>query len=88
MPPNHVLEDERYEALDSAIANNSQALAIAVSFRDYPKGLRKYTIAPNYMDTLLPETQETRIVERLLDLAAERERPDGRAREHSLTFPR
>src|SRR5262245_41748624 len=69
--PNRVLDDATYEALNAALGNNEQALQIAISFTNYPKGLRRYVLPPNPLDTLLPEAQETRAIYRLLDLASE-----------------
>ena len=77
-PPNHDLDDPTYDAIDRALASNAQALAIALTFNEYPKGLRRYTLPPVTIDVRLPEAQQTRYVFRLLDLAAERAARDGR----------
>src|SRR5262245_8705462 len=72
VPPNHVLDDEGADALDAAMAGNDVALAIARSFKDYPRGLRRYAITPDFIGTLLPALQETREVVAVLDAEAER----------------
>ena len=76
--PNHVLADDTYDALDAALTANAEALVIARRFGDLPRGVRRYTLAPNPLDTKLTEVQDTRLVCRLLDLAAERAGRDGR----------
>lgn len=78
VPPNHVLADDTYDAIDEILAANTEALAIARKFADYPRGLRRYALAPNPIDTRLPDTNNMRLVFRLLDLAAERAGRDGR----------
>jgi hypothetical protein len=78
VPPNCVLDDATYDALDAALVANADAVAVARRFEDYPRGLRRYALARNPIDTRLPEAQETRRVVRLLDLAAERSGRDGR----------
>ena len=78
VPPNHVLDDEAAAALDAAMLGNNAALAIARSFKDYPRGLRRYPITPDWIGTLLPGLQETRWVVAMLDTEAERLCRDGR----------
>ncbi len=76
--PNHVLEGERYDAIDSAISSNPQALFIAISFRDYPKGLRHYVLPPVVINVDFLDVNELRAIVFLLDLASERYGRDGR----------
>jgi glycerophosphoryl diester phosphodiesterase len=78
VPPNHVLDDDTYEALGRAVEDNRTALEIARSFADRPKGLRRYVLPPIPFDVRLPDVQETRGIVLLLDLAAERAGRDGR----------
>jgi hypothetical protein len=78
VPPNHVLDDEGAAGLDAAMSGNNAALAIARSFKDYPRGLRRYTITPDFIGTLLPGVQETREVVAMLDAESERLCRDGR----------
>jgi hypothetical protein len=77
-PPNRTLDDDTYEAIESALAKNGPALAIARSFAEHPRGLRRYTLPPVVFNLPLPDVQETRVVYRLLDLAAEKAGRDGR----------
>jgi hypothetical protein len=76
--PNHVLDNDTYEVLEGILASNAEAVAVAREFNEHPKGMRRYTLAPNPFDTLMPEVQDTRLACRLLDLAAERAGRDGR----------
>jgi hypothetical protein len=78
IPPNRRLDDEAADALDRALDGNDAALAIARSFRDYPRGLRQYAYSPDFIGTLTPGLQESRSVAALLDAAAERSCRDGR----------
>jgi hypothetical protein len=78
VPPNHRLDDEGAAALDRALDGNGAAVAVARSFRDYPRGLRRYTITPDVIGTLTPDLQETRTVARALDLEAEWLTREGR----------
>jgi glycerophosphoryl diester phosphodiesterase len=78
VPPNYVLDDDTYEALDRTVADSRAALAVALEFADRPKGLRRYDLPLIPFTTPLPDVQETRGVVVLLDLAAEREGRDGR----------
>ena len=47
VPPNHVLDDEGAAAIDAAMEGNDVPLAIARSFKDYPRGQTRYTITPD-----------------------------------------
>jgi hypothetical protein len=78
MPPNRALDDEGAAALDRALDGNDAALAIARSFKDRPRGLRRYAYTPDFIGTLVPELQETRQVVAMLDAEAERLTRDGR----------
>src|SRR5262245_58294842 len=62
VPPNHVRDEEGAAGLDASFVGNDAALAIAQSFKDYPRGLRRYTISPDFIGTLLLGLQETREV--------------------------
>ena len=78
IPPGFVLDDDTYNAIDEILAANAEALTVARRFADYPRGLRRYAITPNVLDTKFHDLQETRAACRLLDLAAERAGRDGR----------
>jgi hypothetical protein len=78
VPPNRVLDDEGAAAIDQALKGNDAALAIAWSFKDYPRGLRRYTYSPDFIGTLLPDVQYTRELVAMLDAEAERLTRDGR----------
>ena len=76
--PNRVLDDETYDAIDRALANNGEALAIARRFGDYPRGLRHRPWPGTQSTQCCRAAQETRYVYWLLDLAAEHEGRNGR----------
>jgi hypothetical protein len=78
LPPNQVLDEEGAVAIDLALDGNGAALAIARSFKDYPRGLRRYSYSPDFIGTLVPDLQETRQVAAILDAEAERLSRDGR----------
>ena len=78
VPPNRRLDDEGALAIDRALEGQAAALAIARSFRDYPRGLRRYRIRPDVIGTLLPDVQEHRTAVQILNLEAERLARDGR----------
>jgi hypothetical protein len=78
LPPNQVLDEEGAAALDRALDGNDVALAVARSFKDHPRGLRRYTYSPDFIGTLLPDLQETRQVVVMLEAEAERLSRDGR----------
>jgi hypothetical protein len=72
VPPNRRLDDEGALAIDRALDGHDAALAVARSFKDYPRGLRRYQISPDVIGTLLPEVQEHRTAAQILKLEAER----------------
>jgi hypothetical protein len=78
VPPNQLYDDEAYDAIDEIVTDDRAALAVALRFADYPRGLRRYALTPNPFGIKLPELDETRGLVRLLDLAAERYARDGR----------
>lgn len=78
VPLNHRLDDEGAVAVDRALDGQDAALAVARSFKDYPRGLRRYRISPDVIGTLLPEVQEHRTAVLILRLEAERLSRDGR----------
>jgi hypothetical protein len=78
VPPNRTLDTEGAAALDRATDKNAAALGIARSFKDPPRGLRRYAITADVIGTLLPGLQETRWVAAMLDAEAERLSRDGR----------
>jgi hypothetical protein len=78
VPPNHQVDDEGARVIDRALDGNDAALAIARSFKDYPRGLRRYRLTPDVFGTLLPEVQEHRTATLMLSLEAERLAYDGR----------
>jgi hypothetical protein len=75
---NRRLDAEGIAAVDQALTGNDAALAVARSFRNYPRGLRRYQITPDVIGTLLPDVQESRQIAMVLDLEAERLSIDGR----------
>ncbi|MBO0700976.1 MAG: hypothetical protein J2P46_21455 [Zavarzinella sp.] len=78
LPPNRALDDQGATAIDHAMEGNDAALAIARSFKDYPRGLRRYSYTPDFIGTKLPGLQETRQIVAMLDVEAERLSRDGR----------
>ena len=78
VPPNRRLDDEGAVAIDRALEGQDAAIAIARSFKDYPRGLRRYRLSPDVIGTLLPEVQEHRAAAQILKLEAERLSRDGR----------
>src|SRR4051794_35855064 len=54
VPPNRRLDDEGADVIDQALLDNDAALAVARSFRDRPRGLRRYKLSPDVIGTLLP----------------------------------
>src|SRR5262245_31981809 len=78
VPPNHVLDDEGAAALNLALHGNDAALVVARSFKDYPRGLRRYAYNPDFISVLLPDVQETQQIVAMLDAEAERLIRDGR----------
>jgi hypothetical protein len=75
---NRRLDDEAAGAIDKALEGSDAALAIARSFKDRPRGLRRYQITPDVIGTLLPDVQESRQIATMLDFEAERLAADGR----------
>ena len=76
--PNHELDDEGAAALDRALDGNGAALAVALSFRDRPRGVRRYVLKPDVIGTLMLDVQDTRQMATALDLEAEWLARDGR----------
>jgi hypothetical protein len=72
VPPNRLLDDEGAAALDRALDGNDAALAVARSFKDYPRGVRRYTYSPDFISVLLPDLQETQQIVAMLDAEGER----------------
>src|SRR5262245_15616307 len=77
-PPNRWLDDEAADALEPALDRNDRALGVARSFKDRPRGLRRLTISADFIGTLMPHLQETRVIYTALDLDAERLARGGR----------
>jgi hypothetical protein len=77
-PPNRHLSDEEMAAIDRALLGNDAALAIARSFRDHPRGVRRYAIPADYFGTPMDGLQDTRTMFDVLTAEAERLGRDGR----------
>lgn len=69
--PNYWHAPAYYEALKTNIERNQQALAIASQFGAMAQGQRRYPLTPIVINVLLPEVQDTRMVQNLLDHHAE-----------------
>lgn len=76
--PNEQLDEAGAVILDRALTGNDAALAIARSFKDYPRSLRRYPVTPDVIGTLLPDVQEHRSAVYALTLEAERHSRAGR----------
>lgn len=76
-PINHRLDAERLTLLRKALSKREEAVALAVSLKDMPRGRAPLTLTPDAISTLLPYAQESRDVVHLLQLDNERRLHDG-----------
>jgi hypothetical protein len=61
----------------ATLAEQAEAVEIARTLKDFPRGRHELTIGPSVLDTLLPETHSTRTVARLLQMDALLRAHDG-----------
>ncbi|MFO0843016.1 MAG: hypothetical protein U0797_11575 [Gemmataceae bacterium] len=77
-PINLRLDAERLGVLRKAVAKRHQAVALALSLKDLPRGRATVNLTPDVIGTLLPDAQNPRQVTHLLELDSERLLHEGR----------
>ena len=66
LEPNQAYSEDMIAALREDLAAAREAITLARTLRDIPDGNRAIDIKPDYLSTLLPDTQDTRLVATLL----------------------
>jgi hypothetical protein len=75
---NELLDDDDLVLLDQVTSGREEAIALAVSLRDYPEGRIALQLAPDFVSTQMPHLPTIRAAAWLLDLDAERQLHQGR----------
>jgi hypothetical protein len=80
-PANRQLDEERLSLIRNALKEREDALALAKSLKDYPRGQTVIRLSPLLLDTSLKHAVDCRVLISLLELDIERMLHEGRPKE-------